>query len=121
MSISQFVLLALIGLLAGIAGGMFGIGGAVLVVPMLVFILGYDQLTAQGTTLAMLLPPIGILATLHYYKAGHVKFYPAFILALFFIVGGYFGAQIVTVVNQAITRKIFAIIMILLALKLLFK
>src|ERR1043166_3868980 len=88
MDMIQFIGL---GLVVGVLAGALGIGGAVFVVPVLVYLYGWEQHTAQGTTLAMLIPPIGILAAWKYYQAGHVDLRVAGLLCVGFFVGGYFG------------------------------
>ncbi|MDD2198249.1 MAG: TSUP family transporter [Bacteroidales bacterium] len=89
MDISEIVILILTGIVAGIAAGFFGIGGGVVVIPMLIYFFGMTQHEAQGTSLAFLLAPIGILAFINYYKAGHVNLNYAVVLAITFIVGSY--------------------------------
>lgn len=85
-------LLLLIGLFAGIAAGLFGIGGGVLIIPALVYLVGYSQHTAVGTSLAILLPPVGLAAVLEYYRHGHVNLKAAMIVAAALFVGGWLGA-----------------------------
>ena len=94
MSTSVLLLLIVIGIVTGVMAGMLGIGGAIIMVPALVFILGLSQQTAQGTSLAVMLPPIGIIAAYNYYKAGEVNLKFALILAAAFIIGSYFGSKI---------------------------
>ena len=87
MSISTILILIIIGLLAGILSGIVGIGGGLLMIPMLIFFLGLSQHAAQGTSLAVMLPPIGILAAMNYYKAGFIEWKFALIIAITFIIG----------------------------------
>src|SRR3989338_3332448 len=89
------VLYIVIGLAPGLFGGMFGVGGASIMVPALVFLLGLTQHQAQGTALAALLPPVGILAVWKYWQAGNVRPAPALFICLGFLLGGYFGAGLV--------------------------
>src|SRR5437879_1042859 len=89
MVLFQYILL---GLVAGALAGLLGIGGAIFIVPALVFFFGWEQHIAQGTTLAMLVPPIGILAAWTYYRAGHVDIKVAGLMCIGFFAGGYFGA-----------------------------
>jgi uncharacterized protein len=105
----------IVGVFAGAISGLIGIGGGIVVVPCLIFIFGFSQHVAQGTTLAMLIPPIGILAALAYYKQGHVNFAVAGLLCLGFALGGYFGAKIAVVCPEVILRKIFGICFLLIA------
>ena len=101
-----FYLIAL-GAAAGIVSGLLGIGGAIIVVPMLVYCFGYSELTAQGTSLAMLLPPIGLLAAWRYWKAGHVNFAAACILAVSFFIFSYLGANMAVKIPEMLMRRIF--------------
>jgi uncharacterized membrane protein YfcA len=120
MSVSMFLILLGIGMLTGFMSGMLGIGGAVIMIPALVYILGFGQQAAQGTSLAVMLPPIGIIAAYNYYKAGHVNFTFAIILACAFLFGSYFGSKWALTIPQATLRKIFGILLILVAAKMLF-
>ena len=120
MSASAFFILLGIGMVTGIMAGMLGIGGAVVMIPALVFILGFSQQAAQGTSLAVMLPPIGIIAAYNYYKAGHVNFKFALILAGAFIVGSYFGSKFALTIPQATLRKIFGILLLIVAAKMFF-
>ena len=94
MSTSMILILVVIGIITGIMAGMLGIGGAIIMIPALVYLLGISQQTAQGTSLAVMLPPVGIIAAFNYYKAGHVNIKWALILAVFFLVGSYFGSKL---------------------------
>lgn len=118
---TYFVLgLLLLGLVAGLLSSMVGIGGGILIVPALVFLFAIGQKTAQGTSLAMLLPPIGLLAVINYHKAGLIDYKIAAILCVSFIVGTYFGSKIALNLPEAIIKKIFAVFLILVALRYLF-
>ncbi len=114
------IYLLLIGLAAGFLGGMVGIGGGVLIVPALVLILGLSQHLAQGISLAMILFPVGILGVINYYKKGYVDFKYAGLIAVGFFVGSYLGSKFSLSLPQDTVKKIFAVVMILLAIKLLF-
>jgi uncharacterized membrane protein YfcA len=99
--------------------GMLGIGGAIIMIPALVFLLGINQLTAQGTSLAVMLPPIGIIAAYNYYKAGQVNIKYAIILAIFFLVGSFFGSKLALNIPQTLLKKIFGVLLLLVAAKML--
>lgn len=114
------VYLILIGLAAGFLGGMVGIGGGVLIVPALVLLLGLSQHQSQGISLAMMIFPVGILGVINYYKKGFVDFRYAGLLAVGFFLGSYIGSKFSLSLPQDTVKKIFAIVMILLAIKLLF-
>ena len=120
MSASIFIILILIGLVAGVFSGLIGIGGAIIIIPALVFILGMDQYTAQGTSLAVMLPPIGLLAALSYYKEGALNFKYALIIAGAFLIGGFIGSKFALSIPEALLRKIFAVILLAIALKMFF-
>ncbi len=120
MSITSVLLLILVGLAAGMLSSMVGIGGGIVVVPALVFFFGLSQKAAQGTSLAMLLPPIGILGVLVYHKAGNIRWDYAIVLICSFIAGSYAGAKWVQNMNSITVKRIFAVFMILMAIKFLF-
>ena len=120
MSISTILILIIIGLLAGILSGIVGIGGGLLMIPMLIFFLGLSQHTAQGTSLAVMLPPIGILAAMNYYKSGYVEWQYALIIATTFIIGGYFGAKFAVSVSPTLLKKIFGSVLLVAAIKMIF-
>lgn len=116
----SYVLLVLIGVVAGLLGGLLGIGGAVIIIPALVLLLGYSQYEAQGTTLLMLVMPVSSMAAWQYYKSGYVDVKAALILGLMFLVGSYLGAKLVAYVPVELLKKAFALILIVIAVKLLF-
>ena len=120
MSTTMILILIGIGILTGVMAGMLGIGGAIIMIPALVFILGISQQTAQGTSLAVMLPPIGILAAYNYYKAGQVNIKFAIILAIFFLVGSYFGSKLALTMPQNVLKKIFGVLLLLVAIRMLF-
>ncbi|MGD0581403.1 MAG: sulfite exporter TauE/SafE family protein [Bacteroidales bacterium] len=120
MSVTSILIIVVLGLLTGFMAGMLGVGGGIIVIPALAIILGFTQQTAQGTSLAMMLPPVGIFAVMNYYKAGHVDLRVAGILALFFILGSVFGSQIAVKIPQDTLKKIFGIFLLLVAIKMLF-
>jgi hypothetical protein len=115
----MLLILIIIGIITGVMAGMLGIGGAIIMIPALVFFMGFSQQTAQGTSLAVMLPPIGIIATYNYYKAGQVNMKVALILAACFLVGSYFGSRYALTLPQATLKKIFGILLLLVAAKML--
>ncbi|MEY4702290.1 MAG: hypothetical protein RIR96_187 [Bacteroidota bacterium] len=119
INMETIVLLLLIGLAAGFLGGLVGIGGGVLIVPALVLLLGLSQHMAQGISLAMILFPVGILGVINYYKNGFVDLRFAGLLAIGFFAGSYLGSKFSLSLPQDTVKKIFAIVMILLSIKLL--
>ena len=120
MTIQILLILLAVGLAAGFLSGMVGIGGGIIIVPVLVYFIGFTQHQAQGTTLFMFLLPIGILGVMNYHKAGHVDFKTAFIIATTFVVGSYFGSKIAISLDQKLVKQIFGAIIILLGAKMLF-
>ena len=119
MSTSLILILIVIGIITGVMAGMLGIGGAIIMIPALVFLLGISQQSAQGTSLAVMLPPVGIIAAYNYYKAGHVNIKFAIILAVFFLIGSYFGSKMALTIPQNMLKKIFGILLLLVAAKML--
>lgn len=113
------VIIILIGLAAGIIGGMVGVGGGIIIVPALVYFLALSQHQAQGTSLTLMLFPVGILGVINYYKKGYVDFRFAGLLAIGFVVGSYLGSKFSLSLPQVTVKKIFAVLMLLVALKML--
>lgn len=120
MSAQTIVLLIIVGLLAGVLSGLVGLGGGVIIVPALVFILGFSQHQAQGTSLGILLLPAGFFAAMNYYKRGYIDIKVVLLLFTGFLVGGWIGSKISLSLSQAALKKIFAIALILIAGKVLF-
>ena len=120
MTIAQIFILLAIGLAAGLLSGTMGVGGGIIVVPSLVFFMGLTQHQAQGTSLTMMLLPVGILAVWNYYKAGFVKINYSLILIIAFILGSYFGSKYSVLIPEKTLRQIFGIFIILVGLKLAF-
>ena len=121
MDMQTLLLLLCIGLLAGIASGFVGIGGGRIIVPALVFGLGLNQPMAQGTSLAMMIPPIGILAVMSYYKAGQIQLEYAGILALTFVLGAWMGSKWALRINPSVVRLIFGLFMLFAAGRLILR
>lgn len=120
MNTMSIFLYLLLGLMTGILSGLIGIGGAIIIIPSLVLGFGMSQHTAQGTTLALMVPPIGLLAAWTYYKAGFVDFKVAALICLGFFVGGFIGARFVTDIPDLLLRRIFGLVLLLAALKMIF-
>lgn len=120
MDFNTFFILVLVGLSAGVLSGFIGVGGGIIIVPALIYILNLSPLQAQGTSLALMLPPIGILAFIQYYKAGNVNLYFAGVIAVTFIIGGFFGARFAQKIDENLIKLIFGLIMIIVAFKLIF-
>ena len=110
----------ILGVVAGTLSGMLGIGGGIVLIPALVFIFGLTQLQAQGTTLALMIPPIGLLAALRYYQSGNVKLGMAGFICLGFFAGGLIGANLVQNLSEPLLRKSFALFLLLVSLRMFF-
>ena len=117
----QYALFALIGLAAGVLSGLFGIGGGILIVPALIYLMGFSQHKAQGTSLAVFVLPVGFLAALNYYKKGNVDLTGAAVVAAALFLGGYFGSKLALAIEESTLRKIFAVFIVIAAVNLFFK
>ena len=120
MPMQTIVILLLIGLAAGLLSGMVGVGGGIIIVPCLIFFLGFTQKGAQGNSLGLLLLPLGVLGVMNYYREGHVDYRVVLVMALGFILGNFYGSKWALMLNDDKLKKIFAIIMLLAAVKMLF-
>jgi uncharacterized membrane protein YfcA len=118
MTLETILMLFLIGLTAGLLSGLVGIGGGIIMIPLLLF-MGLSQHQAQGTSLAVLSVPVTLLAAINYYKQGYVDWKFAIVMAIFFIIGGYFGSKLAVHLDQKILKKIFGVILLIVAGKLL--
>src|SRR5579863_9810931 len=118
MNGTTLLILIVIGLVAGFLGGMIGLGGAIILIPALVLFLAMDQRMAQGTTVAIMLPPIGFFAAYNYYKAGYVNVRYALVIAVVFMLGGYLGSRLALNLPVSVLKKIFAVVMVLIAAKM---
>jgi hypothetical protein len=121
MNIQNLLLLAVIGATAGFLSGLMGLGGAVIIIPALVFFLGYTQQQAQGTTLGLMVLPIGFLAACSYYQAGNIDIKAVAVMAVAFFIAGYFGGKMATSIDTSLMRKIFSVALILIAIKMFFQ
>jgi len=122
MDLQIVIILIIVGLLAGVFSGMFGVGGGVIMVPLMVFALGYTQHQAQGTSLAILAVPVTFLAAYTYHKTGEnpINFKYALIMAVFFVLGGHFGAKMAISINETLLKKIFSVLLVIVAIKMFF-
>lgn len=120
LSISQVLILLLIGLAAGMLSGFVGVGGGLIIVPALVYFLHFNQYQAQGTSLAVLLLPVGILAVMNYYKQGHININYALIIGAAFVVGGYFGSKYAMKLPEFKVKFFFALFMLYAAVRMLY-
>ena len=120
MNVTVYVVsFLLLGLVAGILSGLFGVGGGILLVPALVLIFGLTQHNAQGTTLALMVPPIGLLAAWTYYKQGYVDVKIAALICVGFFFGGLLGAKFATAINATLLKKLFGVALLITAVKMI--
>jgi uncharacterized membrane protein YfcA len=119
MTVGTIFILICIGLVSGMLSGLIGIGGGIIIVPMLL-LLGLTQQQAQGTSLAVMLPPIAFLAVLNYHRAGQIEWKYAVVISAFFIVGSYFGSKLAISIDQKTLKKIFGFVLLLIAGDMLF-
>jgi len=116
----HMLLYMVLGLVAGAFSGLIGVGGGVIIVPALVFLFGFAQHTAQGTTLALLVPPIGLLAAWTYYQEGYVDIHVAVLICIGFFVGGLLGAKFANYLSNLALERVFGVAMLLISLKMIF-
>lgn len=116
MAIVGYILL---GVVAGLLSGLVGIGGGIIIIPALVFLFGLTQQQAQGTTLALLVPPIGFLAAFTYYKHGYVDLKIALLICIGFFLGTLPGAKFATAINTVLLTRIFGIALLALSAKMI--
>jgi uncharacterized membrane protein YfcA len=119
MTLQIVIILILIGLSAGILSGLVGVGGGIIVVPALVFFLGFSQYQAQGTSLGLLLLPVGILAVMSYYNKGHIDVKVIGIMAVAFVIGGWLGSKLALNISEIAVKRVFAVILFYTAFKML--
>ena len=122
MDSQTIIILILIGFLAGILGGFVGVGGGIIIVPALIYFMGLNEHQAIGTSLAVMLPPIGILAALNFYRSGDLNINYAMIVAAAFILGGYFGSKLSLALKDSvhIVKLVFGTIMLYAAFRMIF-
>jgi len=120
MSVFDITVLLAIGLFAGFLSGLIGIGGGIVIVPLLVYFMSMNQKTAQGTTLFMFLLPIGILGVYNYHKAGHIDIKTAAIMAVTFLIGSYLGSNVAISMDTRWVKQVFAVAIILVGIKMFF-
>ena len=122
MDLQVLFILIIVGLLAGLFSGLFGVGGGVVMVPLLVFALGYTHHQAQGTSLAVLAVPVTFLAAYTYHKTGDtpLNFKYAIVIAICFVLGGYLGTKLAISINETLLKKLFSLLLLIVAIKMFF-
>lgn len=113
----DIIIYVIIGIAAGTLSGLFGIGGGIIIIPSLVFLKGFTQLKAQGTSLIAMLPPVGIFAFIQYYKKGNTDLYAGIIICIAMIISAKFGGQLANILPMNIMKKAFGIFVILVGIK----
>jgi uncharacterized membrane protein YfcA len=119
MSFSTILILIIIGVCAGLLSGFVGVGGGMIIVPGLIYLLGKGQLEAQGTSLAVIMLPVGVLGVMNYYKAGNVNVYFALVIAIAFVLGSYFGSKYALKVPEHKIKVFFGIFLLYIAIRML--
>ncbi len=114
------ILYLILGVAAGALSGLMGIGGGLIIIPILVFFFKFSQLQAQGTTLALLLPPIGILAAMVYYRHGYIDLKAALFICIGFLIGGFFGAKAAVGLSNVVLQRLFGALLFIASLKMMF-
>jgi uncharacterized protein len=114
------VLAGVLGAVAGILSGIMGIGGGIILIPALVYLFGFSQHDAQGTTLAAMVPPIGLLAAFRYWQSGHVHFPTACFIALGFFLGGYLGAHLIQETPDIYLKRFFGVFLFIVSMMMIF-
>jgi uncharacterized membrane protein YfcA len=117
---TDIIVFIILGLVAGAFSGLIGIGGATIIIPALVLLSGLSQHAAQGTTLATMVPPIGLLAAWTYYKAGYVDLKIAGLICIGFFIGGLFGAKLATQIPDQFLRRIFGVFLLVISVRMIF-
>jgi uncharacterized membrane protein YfcA len=118
MTLTTIIILLTLGILAGMLSGFVGVGGGLIIVPALVYFLHYNQWQAQGTSLAVLLLPVGIMAVMHYYKAGHIQIPAALCIGAGFVFGAYFGSKLALNISIGQVKLCFGILMFIMSIKM---
>jgi uncharacterized protein len=119
MTAQLIIILVIIGLAAGMLSGLVGVGGGIIIVPALVFFLGFSQHEAQGTSLGLLLLPVGILAVMNYYNKGYIDIKVVLVMCLAFVVGGWLGSKLALSLSQEVIKKVFAVVLFYTAFRMM--
>ncbi|AAK78227.1 MULTISPECIES: sulfite exporter TauE/SafE family protein [Clostridium] len=117
---SEFIIYAVIGIVAGVLSGLFGIGGGVVIIPALVMFAGFSQIKAQGTSLIAMLPPVGIFAFMQYYKKGNTDIYAGIVICIAMVIAARFGGQLANILPVSVLKKAFGVFIILVGIKTIF-
>ena len=118
-SVISYLPLLAVGLIAGVFAGMFGIGGGLVIVPALMLMLKMPQLDAIGTSLAALIPPVGLLGAIEYYRTGHMKISYALVIAVGLFFGAVYGARIMISLDAVTAKRVYAIFLLVIGVRML--
>ncbi len=119
MPVAQIAGVILLGVAAGLASGVLGIGGGVILVPALVYLMGYSQHAAQGTTLALLCLPVGMAAAITYHREGLVHWNVALLIFCGFLFGSYFGSGYALGISEILLKRLFGVCLLALGARML--
>ncbi|AFU70470.1 TauE-like permease, putative [Psychroflexus torquis ATCC 700755] len=120
MSLLVILALVVIGLIAGFLSGILGVGGGVVMVPLMILLLGFSQHQAQGTSLAVLAVPVTLAAAYNYYQDGSLNWRYALVMALMFVIGGYLGSKLAISLDEKVLKRIFGIVLVVLGFRMIF-
>ncbi|EMY81568.1 sulfite exporter TauE/SafE family protein [Psychroflexus gondwanensis] len=120
MSLLIILALVVIGLIAGFLSGILGVGGGVVMVPLMVLLLGFSQHQAQGTSLAVLAVPVTLAAAYNYYQDGSLNWRYALVMALMFVIGGYLGSKLAISLDEKVLKRIFGVVLVVLGFRMIF-
>ncbi len=120
MSLFIILVLVFIGLIAGFLSGILGVGGGVVMVPLMVLLLGFSQHQAQGTSLAVLAVPVTLAAAYNYYQDGSLNWRYALVMALMFVIGGYLGSKLAISLDEKVLKRIFGVVLVVLGFRMIF-
>jgi uncharacterized protein len=120
MDIQTLLILFVIGIFAGFASGLVGVGGGIVIVPALIFFLGLTQHQAQGISIGMLMMPVGFLAAYNYYKTGNLNIGYSVLIGITFVAGAFFGSKVALNFDQQLMKRIFGVFILLISLKMIF-
>lgn len=118
MSLFTIVSLIIVGLIAGFLSGILGVGGGVVMVPLMILLLGFSQHEAQGTSLAVLAVPVTLAAAYNYYQDGSLNWKYALVMASMFIIGGYLGSKLAISIDDKLLKRIFGAVLVILGIRM---
>jgi uncharacterized membrane protein YfcA len=118
MGLLTILALVVVGLIAGFLSGILGVGGGVVMVPLMILLLGFSQHQAQGTSLAVLAVPVTLAAAYNYYQDGSLNWKYALVMASMFVIGGYLGSKLAISLDEKLLKRIFGVVLVILGLRM---